>query len=70
MMKKPNKDSIRKATERVMKRLPIDKLRKIKMFKNISEQDYLKLIKNAEKFALLVLALYSERQKHKTLIIN
>jgi hypothetical protein len=62
MMKKPNKDSIRKATERVMKRLPIDKLRKIKKFKNISEQDYLKLIKNAEKFALLVLALYSERQ--------
>ncbi|MCT4583133.1 MAG: hypothetical protein N4A35_17105 [Flavobacteriales bacterium] len=61
-MKKPNKDSIRKATERVMKRLPIDKLRKIKKFKNISEQDYLKLIKNAEKFALLVLALYSERQ--------
>lgn len=59
-MKKPTKDSIQKATNRVMKRLPIDKLRKVAKFKNISEHDYLKLIKNAEKFALLVLAIHSK----------
>jgi hypothetical protein len=58
-MNKPNKDSIQKATERVMKRLPLDKLRLIPKFKNISEKDYLRLIKNAEKFALLILELHT-----------
>lgn len=56
-MSSPNKDNIQKATERVMKRLPLDKLRLIPKFKDLSEKDYLELIKSAEKFALLVLRL-------------
>lgn len=58
-MDKPDKDSIQKATERVMKRLPIEKLRQIPKYKNITEKEYLNLIKTSEKLALLILDLYA-----------
>ena len=57
-MKKPDKDSIAKATERVMNRLPLDKIRELPKYKDISEEDYFLLIKNAEKFAILILESY------------
>jgi hypothetical protein len=57
-MEKPTKDSIQKATQRVMKKIPLGKMRLVPKYKNITEKDYLKLIKNSEKLVLLILELY------------
>ncbi|WP_010522574.1 hypothetical protein [Aquimarina agarivorans] len=50
-----NKEDIEQATERVKKRLPIEKIRQITKYKNISPEAYNQLIKNAETFSLLIL---------------
>lgn len=57
-MNYPSKDNIQKATERVMKRLPLKKLRMIPKYRNLSKKEYKLLIKNAEIFALLILQSY------------
>ncbi len=54
-METPRKEDIQQATERVKIRLPIEKIRSIPKFRNISEEKYHKLIKSAETFALLIL---------------
>ncbi len=55
IMQKINKEDIEQATERVKKRLPIEKIRQIPKYKNISPKAYNQLIKNAETFSLLIL---------------
>lgn len=47
--------NIEEATERVRKRLPLEKIRCIPKYRNMSDEDYEKLIKNSETFALLIL---------------
>ena len=54
-MQKPSKENIQQATKRVKKRLPLDKVRRIPKFKDISLHDYEKLVRNAETFSLLIL---------------
>lgn len=62
-MDNPSKENIQQATERVKKRLPLEEIRCIAKYKDISEEDYHKLIKNAESFALLILeAFFSKEQ--------
>jgi hypothetical protein len=47
--------NIEEATKRVKKRLPLEKIRRIPKYRNMSDEDYEKLIKNSETFALLIL---------------
>lgn len=47
--------NIEEATERVRKRLPLEKIRCIPKYRDMSVEDYEKLIKNSETFALLIL---------------
>lgn len=54
-MQKPSKASIQQATERVKQRLPLEKIRDIPRYKDISLHDYEKLIRSAETFSLLIL---------------
>ncbi len=57
-MKKPTKDSIAKATQRVKNSINLGALRKIPKFKNLNELEYNRLIKSAEIFAILILETY------------
>jgi len=50
--------NIEEATERVKKRLPLEKIRCIPKYRNLSPEDYEKLIKNSETIALLILKAY------------
>lgn len=61
-MDRPDKDSIQKATERVMKRLPLKKLRQIPKYKNMSKKQYLRLIKSAETLALIILEVFTREK--------
>ena len=54
MDEKQNRN-IEVATEQVKNRLPLEKLRLIPKYRNLSAEDYEKLIKNAETIALLIL---------------
>ena len=54
MEEKQNKN-IEEATERVKKRLPLEKLRLVHKYRDLSAEDYERLIKDAETFALLIL---------------
>ncbi|HBL77385.1 MAG: hypothetical protein A2W90_21550 [Bacteroidetes bacterium GWF2_42_66] len=54
MEEKQNRN-IEEATERVKSRLPLEKLRLVPKYKDLSDEDYQLLIKNAETFALLIL---------------
>jgi hypothetical protein len=47
--------NIEEATERVKKRFPLEKIRCIPKYRDMSVEDYEKLIKNSETFALLIL---------------
>ena len=47
--------NIEEATERVKKRLPLEKIRCIPKYRDMSVEDYEKLMKNSETFALLIL---------------
>ena len=57
-MKKPTKDSIAKATQRVKNTINLGALRKVPKFKNLTELEYNRLIKSAEIFAILILESY------------
>lgn len=51
-----NKDrSIEEATERVKKRLPLEKIRSMPKYKDLTSDGYEKLIKDSETIALLIL---------------
>lgn len=47
--------NIEEATERVKNRLPLEKIRCIPKYRDISSEDYEKLIKDTETVALLIL---------------
>jgi hypothetical protein len=50
--------NIEEATKRVKKRLPLEKIRCIPKYRDMSVEDYEKLIKNSETIALLILKAY------------
>lgn len=54
MEEKQNRN-IEEATERVKARLPLEKLRLVPKYKDLSVEDYEQLIKDAETIALLIL---------------
>lgn len=54
MEEKQNRN-IEEATERVKARLPLEKLRLIPKYKDLSAEDYEQLIKDTETIALLIL---------------
>lgn len=54
MEEKQNRN-IEEATDRVKNRLPLEKLRLVPRYKDLSAEDYEKLIKDAETIALLIL---------------
>lgn len=54
MQEKQNKN-IEEATERIKKRLPLEKIRRIPKYRDLSPEDYEKLMKNTETIALLIL---------------
>ena len=57
-----SEEAIKEATERVKSRLPLEKLRLVPKYRNLSAEDYEKLIKNAETIALLILrALFGKK---------
>lgn len=61
-MQKPSNENIQQATERVKERLPLEKIRSIPKYKDLSPEEYEELIKNAETIALLILkALFSTK---------
>jgi hypothetical protein len=55
--------NIEEATQRVKKRLPLEKIRLIPKYRNLSPEDYEKLIKNSETIALLILKAYVMKNK-------
>jgi hypothetical protein len=57
-VKKPTKDSIQKATERVKKRMTLAQMRLIPKYKDLTQEGYDLLVKNAEIFAILILQAY------------
>ena len=54
-MQKNENRSIEEATERVKKRLSLEKIRSIPKYKDLTSSDYEKLIKDSETIALLIL---------------
>ena len=54
MQEERNRD-IEEATEKVKKRLPLEKIRCIPKYRDLSPEDYEKLMKNTETVALLIL---------------
>ncbi len=63
-MEKPSEDNIEKATERVRNRMPLAQLRLIPKYKDFSKEDYNRLIRNAEKLALIIFELYLVNNIH------
>ena len=65
MVEQKNKnieEAIKEATERVKSRLPLEKLRLVPKYGDLSAEDYQQLIKNAETIALLILrALFGKK---------
>jgi len=47
--------NIEEATERVKKRLPLEKIRRIPKYRDLTVEDYDRLIRNTETVALLIL---------------
>jgi len=64
MQKVRNRD-IEEATERVKKRLPLEKIRRIPKYRDLSHEDYEKLIKSTETFALLILKAFILKNNRK-----
>ena len=54
MQNRENRD-IEQASQKVKERIPLEKLRLVPKYKDLSAEDYEHLIKNAETFALLIL---------------
>lgn len=57
-MTQPDKNRMEEARERFMKRFPIDRIRKIKKYQNLSNEQYLELIHKLEKLGILLLEWY------------
>lgn len=55
-------EAIKEATERVKGRLPLEKLRLVPKYRDLSAEDYQQLIKNAETFALLILKAFFRKK--------
>jgi hypothetical protein len=61
-MEEKQSRNIEEATERAKNRLPLEKLRLISKYKDLSAEDYEQLFKDAETIALLILkALFMKR---------
>lgn len=61
-MEEQKNKNIEEATERVKSRLPLEKLRLVPKYRDLSVEDYERLIKNAETIALLILrALFGKK---------
>lgn len=54
-MREKENISIEEATERVKKRLPLEKIRSMPKYKDLTSDGYEKLIKDSETIALLIL---------------
>jgi hypothetical protein len=54
-MQKTENRNIEEATQRVKERMPLEKIRCISKYRDLSPEGYEQLIKNAETIALLVL---------------
>jgi hypothetical protein len=54
-MQKTENRNIEEATQRVKERMPLEKIRHISKYRDLSMEDYEQLIKNAETIALLIL---------------
>jgi hypothetical protein len=54
-MQKTGNRNIEEATQRVKERMPLEKIRRIPKYRELSMEDYEQLIKNAETIALLIL---------------
>lgn len=61
-MQKFEKESVQQVTVRVKKRLPIEKIREIPNYKEITPEAYDKLIKDAETIALLILETFMKKE--------
>lgn len=61
MAEKQNRN-IEEATERVKNRLPLEKLRLVPKYRDLSVKDYEQLIKNTETIALLILKAYFSKK--------
>jgi hypothetical protein len=56
MAEKQNRNrNIEEATEKVKNKIPLEKLRLVAKYKDLSAEDYEQLIKDAETIALLIL---------------
>jgi len=61
-MEEQKNKNIEEATERVKSRMPLEKLRLVPKYRDLSAEDYERLIKNAETIALLILrALFGKK---------
>ena len=59
---KNSEEAIKEATQRVKSRLPLEKLRLVPKYRDLSAEDYQQIIKNAETIALLILrALFGKK---------
>ena len=54
----PDKHKLEQARERFMQRFPIDRIRKLKKYRNLSDQQYIKLVNNLEIIGVLLLESY------------
>jgi len=59
---KNSEEAIKEATERVKSRLPLEKLRLVPKYRDLSAEDYQQLIKNAETIALLILKAFFRKK--------
>jgi hypothetical protein len=62
-MQEEQNRNIEEATKRVKERLPLEKIRCIPKYRNLSSDDYEKLIKDTETVALLILKAYILKDK-------
>ena len=63
-MQKSENRNIEEATQRVKERMPLEKIRRIPRYRDLSPEGYEQLIKNAETIALLILrTLFSKNRE-------
>ncbi|SHF46042.1 hypothetical protein SAMN05444274_105309 [Mariniphaga anaerophila] len=61
MQKRENKD-IEEATQRVKERMPLEKIRRIPKYRDITPEGYERLMKDAETVALLILKAFFSKK--------
>ena len=62
-MQKSENRNIEEATQRVKERMPLEKIRRITKYRDLSPEGYQQLIKNAETIALLILRTLFSKNK-------